>query len=128
MGNCLNPQKDFHPGTIQDAIGLLGHLGTLLDRVQPQSNSTLQVLFHQAAFQPLCPKPAALPQVVVIQGQDPELGLNETHTTGPSPLIQPVLIPLQNCPTLQKINIPAQIGGVSELAEDALDSLAQIIN
>jgi len=33
----------------QDAVGLLGHLGTLLAHVQPPVNQYAQVLFHWAA-------------------------------------------------------------------------------
>ncbi|KAK4830127.1 LOW QUALITY PROTEIN: hypothetical protein QYF61_008554 [Mycteria americana] len=51
--------------TSQDAIGLLGHLGTLLAHIQPAVNQHPQVLFLQAAFQPLFPKPVALHGVVV---------------------------------------------------------------
>jgi len=45
------------PDTSQDAIGLLGHLGTLLAHVQPAVDQHSQVLFCWEAFQPLLPKP-----------------------------------------------------------------------
>ncbi|KAK4828289.1 hypothetical protein QYF61_024954 [Mycteria americana] len=80
--------------TSQDAIGFLGHLGTLLAHIQPAVNQHSQVLLCQAAFQPLFPKPAVLHGVAVAQVQDLALGLVEPHTTGPSPLIQPVQVPL----------------------------------
>ncbi|KAK4827680.1 hypothetical protein QYF61_020814, partial [Mycteria americana] len=48
----------FH--TSQDAIGFLGHLGTLLPHIQAAVNQHPQVLFHSAAFQPLFPKPVVL--------------------------------------------------------------------
>ncbi|KAK4828708.1 hypothetical protein QYF61_000546 [Mycteria americana] len=44
--------------TGQDAIGFLGHLGTLLHHIQPAINQHSQVLFCWAAFQPLFPKPS----------------------------------------------------------------------
>ncbi|KAK4830369.1 hypothetical protein QYF61_010464 [Mycteria americana] len=53
--------------TSQDAIGLLGHLGTLLAHIQAAVNQHPQVLFHLAAFQPLFPKPVALHGVAVAQ-------------------------------------------------------------
>ncbi|KAK4826058.1 hypothetical protein QYF61_004173 [Mycteria americana] len=53
--------------TSQDAIGFLGRLGTLLAHIQPAVNQHPQVLFHQAAFQPLFPKPVALHGVAVAQ-------------------------------------------------------------
>ncbi|KAK4832812.1 hypothetical protein QYF61_025680 [Mycteria americana] len=80
------------PDTSQDAIGFLGHLGTLLAHIQPAVDQHPQVLFHQAAFQPLFPKPVALHGVVVTQVQDLALGLVEPHTIGPSPSIQPVQV------------------------------------
>ncbi|KAK4828130.1 hypothetical protein QYF61_023928 [Mycteria americana] len=46
--------------TSRDAIGLLGHLGTLLAHIQLAVNQHSQVISHQAAFQPLFLKPAAL--------------------------------------------------------------------
>ncbi|KAK4828025.1 hypothetical protein QYF61_022802 [Mycteria americana] len=76
--------------TSRDAIGFLGHLGTLLAHIQAAVNQHPQVLFHQAAFQPLFPKPVALHGVVVTQVQDLALGLVEPHTIGLSPSIQPV--------------------------------------
>ncbi|KAK4827707.1 LOW QUALITY PROTEIN: hypothetical protein QYF61_020985 [Mycteria americana] len=116
------------PDTSQDAINLLGHLGTLLAHIQAAVDQHPQVLFCQAAFQPLFPKPVALHGVVVTQVQDLALGLVEPHTIGPSPSIQPVQIPLQSLPTLKQINTPAQLGVVCKLTEGALDPLVQIID
>ncbi|KAK4813930.1 hypothetical protein QYF61_003000 [Mycteria americana] len=112
----------------QDAIGLLGHLGTLLAHIQLAVDHHPQVLFHRAAFQPLFPKPVALHGVVVTQVQDPALGLVEPHRIGPNPWIQPVQIPLQSLPTLKEINTPAQLGVICKLTEGALDPLVQIID
>ncbi|KAK4832379.1 hypothetical protein QYF61_022234, partial [Mycteria americana] len=53
--------------TGQDAIGLLGRLGTLLAHIQAAVNQHPQVLLCQAAFQPLFPKPVALHGVAVAQ-------------------------------------------------------------
>ncbi|KAK4827946.1 hypothetical protein QYF61_022561 [Mycteria americana] len=114
--------------TSQDAIGLLGRLGTLLAHIQPAVNQHPQVLFHLAAFQPLFPKPVALHGVVVTQVQDLALGLVEPHTIGLSPWIQPVQVPLQSLPTLKQINPPAQLGVICKLTEGALDPLVQIID
>ncbi|KAK4820374.1 hypothetical protein QYF61_025450 [Mycteria americana] len=96
--------------TSQDAIGFLGHLGTLLAHIQAAVNQHPQVLFRQAAFQPLLPKPVALHGVAVAQVQDLALGLVKPHTIGPSPSIQPVQVPLQSLPPLKQINTPAQLG------------------
>ncbi|KAK4818284.1 hypothetical protein QYF61_010426 [Mycteria americana] len=114
--------------TGQDAIGLLGRLGTLLAHIQAAVNQHPQVLLCQAAFQPLFPKPVALHGVAVAQVQDLALGLVKPHTIHPSPSIQPVQVPLQSLPTLQQINIPTQLGVVCKLTESALDPFIQIID
>ncbi|KAK4827635.1 hypothetical protein QYF61_019845 [Mycteria americana] len=114
--------------TSQDALGLLGHLGTLLAHIQPAINQHPRVLFCLAAFQPLFPKPVALHGVVVTQVQDLALSLVEPHTVGPGPSIQPVQVPLQSLPTLQQINAPAQLGVICKLTEGALDPFIQIID
>ncbi|KAK4822061.1 hypothetical protein QYF61_008870 [Mycteria americana] len=114
--------------TSQDAIGLLGHLGTLLAHIQLAVDQHPQVLFRRADFQPLFPKPVVLHGVIVTQVQDLALSLVKFHTIGPSPLIQPVQIPLQSLPTLQQINTPAQLGVVCKFTEGALDPLIQIID
>ncbi|KAK4823531.1 hypothetical protein QYF61_003040 [Mycteria americana] len=101
----------------QDAIGLLGRLGTLLAHIQAA-----------AAFQPLFPKPVALHGVAVAQVQDLALGLVKPHTIHPSPSIQPVQVPLQSLPTLQQINTPTQLGVICKLTEGALDPFVQIID
>ncbi|KAK4814173.1 hypothetical protein QYF61_010005 [Mycteria americana] len=114
--------------TSQDAIGFLGHLGTLLAHIQVAIDQHLQVLFHRAAFQPLFPKPVALHGVIVTQVQDPALSFVEPHTIGLSPSIQPVQVPLQSLPTLKQINTPTQLGVACKLTEGALDPLVQIID
>ncbi|KAK4816367.1 hypothetical protein QYF61_016271 [Mycteria americana] len=114
--------------TSQDAIGFLGHLGTLLAHIQAAVNQHPQVLFHQAAFQPPFPKPVVLHGVAVAQVQDLALGLVKPHTTDLGPSIQPVQVPLQSLPTLQLINSPTQLGVICKLTEGALDALIQIID
>ncbi|KAK4823264.1 hypothetical protein QYF61_000231 [Mycteria americana] len=114
--------------TSQDAIGLLGHLGTLLAHIQVAVNQHAQVLLCQAAFQPLFPKPVALHGVAVAQVQDLALGLVKPHTIDLGPSIQPVQVPLQSLPTLKQINTPTQLGVVCKLTEGALDPFIQIID
>ncbi|KAK4820755.1 hypothetical protein QYF61_006095 [Mycteria americana] len=109
--------------TSQDAIGFLGHLGTLLAHIQAAVNQHPQVLLCQAAFQPLFPKPVVLHGVIGTQVQDLALSLVEPHTIDLGPSIQPV----QNLPTLKQINTAAQLGVVCKLTEGALDPFIQII-
>ncbi|GAB0187963.1 hypothetical protein GRJ2_001261600 [Grus japonensis] len=114
--------------TSQDALGLLGYLGTLLAHVQLAVNHHPQVLFCWAAFQPLFPNPVALYGVVVTPVQDLALSLVEPHTIGLGPLIQLVQIPLWSLPTLTQINTPAQLLVVCKPSEYALCLLIQIID
>ncbi|KAK4816402.1 hypothetical protein QYF61_016719 [Mycteria americana] len=123
-----SPASHTIPDTSQNAVGFLGHLGTLRAHVQPAVNQHPQVLFRQAAFQPLFPKPVALHGVVVTQVRDPTLGLVKPHTIGLVPSIQPVQIPLYNLPTLEQIDTPAQLGVICRLTEGALNPLIQTID
>ncbi|KAK4817635.1 hypothetical protein QYF61_021781 [Mycteria americana] len=120
-----SPAGHTIPDTSQDAIG---HLGTLLAHTQLAVNQHSQILFHQAAFQPLFPKPVALHGVVVTQVQDLALGFVEPHTIDLSPLIQPVQVPLQSLPTPKQINTPTQLGVICKLTEGALDPFIQTID
>ncbi|KAK4827071.1 hypothetical protein QYF61_014145 [Mycteria americana] len=72
----LSPAGHTIPDTSQDAIGLLGHLGTLLAHIQVAVNQHPQVLLCWAAFQPLFPKPVAMHGVIVTQINTPtQLGV-----------------------------------------------------
>ncbi|KAK4826647.1 hypothetical protein QYF61_010575 [Mycteria americana] len=126
--HCPAPAGHTIADTSQDAIGFLGHLGTLPAHVQAAVDQHPQVLFFWTAFQLLFPKPVVLHGVAVAQVQDPALSLVEPHTIGPSPWIQPVQVPLQSLPTLQQINTPTQLGVICKLTEGALDPLVQIID
>jgi len=116
------------PDTSQDAVGLLGHLGTLLAHVQLAVDQHPKILFRRAAFQPLLPKLVVLHAVVVTEVQGPAFGLVEPHSAGLRPLIQPVQIPLHGLPTLKQINTSTQLGVIHRLTEGALDPLIQIID
>ncbi|KAK4822235.1 hypothetical protein QYF61_011876 [Mycteria americana] len=132
--NTVFKMRPHHPAghaisdTSQDAIGFLGHLGTLLAHIQEGVSQHPQVLFCLAAFQPLFPKPVVLHGVVVTQVQDLALGLVKPHTIDLGPLIQPVQVPLQSLPTLEQIDAPAQFGVICNFTEGALNPLIQIID
>ena len=114
--------------TSQDASGLLGHLGTLLAHVQPAVNQHPQVLSHQAAFQPLCPKPVVLCGVGVTEVQGLALSLVESHTIGLGSAVKPAQIPLKCLPAFKQINTLPQLGVACKLIEGAFDPLIQIID
>ncbi|KAK4832367.1 hypothetical protein QYF61_021966 [Mycteria americana] len=110
-----SPAGHMISDTSQDAVGLLGHLATLLAHIQVAVNQHPQVLFHRPVFQPLFPKPVALHGVAVAQVQDLALSLVKPHIVGPSLSIQPVQVPLQSLPTLQQINTPTQLAILARL-------------
>jgi len=66
----------------------------LLAHVQPSINQHLRSFSSTMVFQPLCPKPVALPGAVVTKERDSALGLTEAHPIGLSPVIQSIQIPL----------------------------------
>jgi len=116
------------PDTSQDSVGLLGHLGRLLAHVQLPVDQHPKVLLHQAAFQPLLPKPVALHGVVVTEVQDPALGLVEPHRVGFGPSIRSVQIPLQSLPTLEQIDAPTNlVSSANVLREHSVPSSRSLI-
>ncbi|KAK4825912.1 hypothetical protein QYF61_003407 [Mycteria americana] len=105
--------------TSQDAIGFLGHLGTLLAHIQPAVNQHSQVLFCQAAFQPLFPNCMGL---LWPKCRTQHLALLN--------LIQFALVhrsSLSSLPTLKQINTPTHLSVICKL-ESALNPLVQIID
>ncbi|KAJ7395102.1 hypothetical protein BTVI_157799 [Pitangus sulphuratus] len=72
-------------------------------------------------------KPAVLQEAAVTQVQDKVLDLVEPHTTGLSPSIQSVQIPLQSLPAFKQINTLTELGVICKLTEGVLDPLIEII-
>ncbi|KAK4823558.1 hypothetical protein QYF61_003302 [Mycteria americana] len=110
------------------SLDTLQHLNVSLVVGGPKLNRVFEVQPHQAAFQPLFPKPAALHGVAVTQVQDLALGLLEPHTIDLGPSIQPVQVPLQSLPTLKQINTPTQLGVICKLTDGAINPFVQIID
>ncbi|KAK4811896.1 hypothetical protein QYF61_014929 [Mycteria americana] len=102
--------------TSQDAIGFLGHLGTLLAHIQAAVNKHPQVLLCQAAFQPLFPKPVALHGVAVAQVQDLALGLVKPHTIDLAYHVPPTKLPL--CLDVPRVDQPRMVQGTVEHADE----------
>ena len=69
-------------------------MGTLLAHFQLSIDQYRQAGFLSTVLQPLCPRPAALPGVVVTKVQDLAFILVELHAIGLSSSIQLVSIPL----------------------------------
>ncbi|RMC21307.1 hypothetical protein DUI87_02168 [Hirundo rustica rustica] len=76
------------PDTGQDAIGPLGHQGTLLAHVQPVVDQYPQVPFLLGTVQPHSPQPITLQGVITAKVQDSALGLIKPHPIGLCPSVQ----------------------------------------
>ena len=121
LHHCPGPAGHALSDTRQDAIGLLGHPGTLMAHAQPSVNP------HPQGTSPPGSLPATLPQAcsVVWGCCDPsaELALLvELHTVGLTRMVQPVQTPLQSLPALKDISTATPLDVVCKLTEGALDS------
>ncbi|TRZ10572.1 hypothetical protein HGM15179_016539 [Zosterops borbonicus] len=96
------------PDIGQDAIGPLGHLGTLLGHVQLAVKQNPQVPFCLGTVQLHCAQPITLQGVIVAKMQlgilDSALGLTKLHFVRLCPSIQPFQVSLQSHPTFQQID------------------------
>ncbi|RMC05492.1 hypothetical protein DUI87_18685 [Hirundo rustica rustica] len=116
--------RDF-PMDGQDAIGHLGHMGTLLAPVHAAASQYLQVPFCLGTVQPLCPQPVVLQQdVIVAKVQDLALGLVKPHIVGFSPSIQPVQVALQSSltPSSRLTLAPNLVSSADLLMVDSIPS------
>ncbi|RMB91848.1 hypothetical protein DUI87_31776 [Hirundo rustica rustica] len=102
------PAGHASPDPGQDAIGPLGHPGTLLAHVQLLS-PVPQVPFLLGTAQPHLPQPLTLHGVIVAKVQDSALGLNKLHPTGFRPSIQLFQVSLQSPSPFQHINTCSQL-------------------
>ena len=128
IDHCPGPAGHTVSDTSQDAIGLLGHPGTLMAHARPSVN-----LHPRGTFPPGF-LPATLAQAcsVVWGCCDPSaelaLLLVELHTIGLTQTAQPVQVPLQNLPALKEISPPTQPDVVGNLTEGALNPPGCIID
>ncbi|RMB99641.1 hypothetical protein DUI87_23894 [Hirundo rustica rustica] len=124
---CPSPAARTIPDPGQDAIGLLGHLGTLLALVLLLSPAP-QVPLCLGTVQPLCPQPVALQGVVVAKVQDLALGLVKLHVVRLGLSIQPVQVPLKSPPILQQIDTCSQLRVICKSTDGGLNPLTRIIS
>lgn len=103
-------------------------MSILLAHVQPSTDQYPEVCFLYTVFQSLCPKPVALPEVIVAEVQDSALGPVELHPIGLSPVIQPVHIRSWGLPTFRQIDTAFQLGIICKLTEGVLSALILVIN
>jgi len=111
----------------QDTVGFLGCKCTLLAHVE------LHVIQHQvfllrAAFSPFCSQTVFVLGFALAHVQDLALGVVELDEVHIDPPRQPVQVPLDGIPSLQRVNRTTQLGVVGKLAEDALDPTVHVIS
>ncbi|RMC04400.1 hypothetical protein DUI87_19221 [Hirundo rustica rustica] len=116
------------PDTGQDAIGLLGHQGTLLAHVQSVVDHYPQVPFHLSTVQSHRPQPIKVQDVIVAKMQDSALGLIKLHLIGLCPSIQPFKVSLQSPPTFQQIDTRSQLTVIHKFTNERLNTLIHVIN
>ncbi|CAM9285466.1 unnamed protein product, partial [Bubo scandiacus] len=107
QGDNHFPSPDGHTisDTSQDAVYLLGHLGTgsFLAHVQLGVHQDTQGFFYQAAFHLSGPQHIVVCGVVPPQVQDYALLFLELHEVLVIPFMQPVEVPLDDSMTLWHI-------------------------
>ncbi|RMC22033.1 hypothetical protein DUI87_02904 [Hirundo rustica rustica] len=116
------------PDTGQDAIGLLGHLGTLLAHVQPAVDQYPQVPFLLGTVQPHRPQPITLQGVIVAKVQDSALGLIKLHLVRLCLSIQLFQISLQSHPTFQQIDKHSQLSVIRKFTNQRFNTHIHAIN
>ncbi|RMC13421.1 hypothetical protein DUI87_10959 [Hirundo rustica rustica] len=116
------------PDPGQDAIGPLGHLGTLLAHVQLLSPVPPGAFFLLDAVQPHHPQPIILQGVVVAKMQELALGLIKPHLIRLCPSIQLFQISLQSHPTFQLIGTHSQLSVICKFTNQRFNTLIHVIN
>jgi len=105
----------------QDTVGLPGCEHTLPGRVGLLLNQHPKVLLLKAAFNPFSTQPVFVFGIALTQVQNPALGLVELHEVCTGPPIKPVGVPLDDVPSLQRVDRTTQLGVVGKLDEGALN-------
>ncbi|RMC12585.1 hypothetical protein DUI87_10107 [Hirundo rustica rustica] len=121
------PGSHTIPDPGQDAIGPLGHLGTLLAHVQLLSPAPPGP-FPPGTVQPHRPQPVTLQGVIVAKVQDSALGLIKLHLVRLCPSIQPFQISLQSPPTFQQIDTCSQLSVIRKFTNQRFNTLIHAIN
>ncbi|GAB0186614.1 mitochondrial enolase superfamily member 1 [Grus japonensis] len=110
----------------QDTVGFLGCKRTLPAHVELFINQHPQVLLLRAAFNPFLAQPVVVLGIALTHMQDLALGLVELHEFRMGPPLQPVKVPLDGIPSLQRVNHTTQLGVIGKLAEGALDPTVHV--
>jgi len=114
------PAGHASPDAAQDTVGFLGCQSTLPAHVELPIHQYPQALLLRAALEPLSAQTVLVFGVAPTHVQDLALGLVELYAVHAGPPLQPVKVPLNGIPSLQRINHTTQLRVVGKLAEGAL--------
>jgi len=87
-----------------------------------------QVLLLRAALNSFSAQPVFVLGIAPTHVQDLALGLLKLHEVRTGPPLEPVRVPLDGIPSLQRVDCTTQLGVVSKLAEGALDPTVHVTN
>jgi len=100
----------------QNTVDLLGCDHTLLGHAELLVNPHPQVLPVSAALNPFSAQPVFVLGIAPTQVQDLALGLVELHGVHMGPPLQPVQVPLDGIPSLQRVDCTTQLGVIGKVA------------
>jgi len=106
-------------GAAQSRVALLGCQHTLPGHAELLINQHPQVLLLRAALNPFCTQPVFVLGLASTDVQEFALGLvelDEVHTP-----LQPVKVPVDGIPSLQRVDHLTQLGVIGKLGEGALN-------
>ncbi|PKU42074.1 hypothetical protein llap_7613 [Limosa lapponica baueri] len=123
-----NEKRDRYSGGRErkDAIGLVGHKGTLSAHGHPIVHQDSQLFLLKASLQQVSPQPALVHGVISPQVQHPTLAFVEIHQVPLYPTLQPVQVSLYGSTDLHRVNDPSQFCIVSKLAEGTFHPFIQV--
>ena len=104
----------------QDMVGLLGHVELLI-------NQHPQVLLLRAALNPFSAQPVFVLGIALTHVQDLAHGLVEPHEVRTGPALKPVQVPLDDIPSLQRVDRTTQLGVICRFAEGALNPSSDLL-
>ncbi|XP_052556631.1 uncharacterized protein LOC128089357 isoform X2 [Tympanuchus pallidicinctus] len=112
----------------QDAIGPLGHKGTLLAHGQPVVHQDTQVPLCRAPLQQLIPQPVLVHAIIPPQMQDSTLAFVKPHLVVFCPALQPVQVSLNGSTAFRHVSQSSQLCIISKLAEGGHYPLIKVID
>jgi len=122
---CPAGHADFDAA--QDTVGFLGCEHTLAGHAELLINQHPQVLLLRAALNPFSAQPVFVLGIALTHVQDLAHGLVEPHEVRTGPALKPVQVPLDDIPSLQRVDRTTQLGVICRFAEGALNPSSDLL-